>query len=99
MTSGWRKASYSNPSGNCVEVQVVSAAPGDGLDGLRAAHPGWTFWRGEHTRSYWAMPPAGGNLLSATTTAELGVIVRAAATGKAGVMTQDQRIAEKEARQ
>jgi hypothetical protein len=80
MTGDWRKSSYSNPSGNCVEVQVMSAAPGDGLDGLRAAHPGWTFWRGQHTLSYWAMPPAGGNLLSAESVADLARQVEDAET-------------------
>jgi hypothetical protein len=54
-----------------VEVAVLTAALGDGLDGLRAAHPGWTFWKGHHTRSCWAMPPRGGELLSAATAAEL----------------------------
>jgi uncharacterized protein DUF397 len=71
MTGGWRKSSYSNPSGNCVEVMVATAAPGDGLDGLRAAYPGFTFWRGEHTRAYWAMPPRDGELIGADSTAAL----------------------------
>ncbi len=65
MTGEWRKSSHSNPSGNCVEVQVVTAAPGDGLDGLRAAYPGVTFWRGQHTGAYWAMPRHAGELVSA----------------------------------
>ena len=47
MTDGWRKSSYSNPSGNCVEIQTVTASPGDGLDPLRVAFPGWSFWRGD----------------------------------------------------
>jgi hypothetical protein len=68
--TGWHKSSYSNPSGNCVEMTTVTASPGDGLDHLRAAYPGFTFWRGEHTGSYWAMPPRGG-LISADSPAGL----------------------------
>jgi Domain of unknown function (DUF397) len=68
---GWRKSSRSNPSGNCVEVQVITSRFGDGLGPLRVACPGWTFWRGEHTRSLWAMPPAGGPLIDAETVVEL----------------------------
>jgi hypothetical protein len=71
MTGDWRKSSYRNQSGNCVEITVVTAGPGDGLDHLRAAFRGWTFWRGEHTRSYWAMPPRGGDLISADSPAGL----------------------------
>jgi hypothetical protein len=71
MTGDWRKSSYSNPSGNCVEIAVVTAAPGDGLDHLRAAFPGWTFWHGKQTRSYWAMPPRSGDLISADSAAGL----------------------------
>jgi hypothetical protein len=56
---GWHKSSRSNPSGNYVEIQVITSRRGDGLDHLRAAVPGWTFWRGEHTQSLWAMPPDG----------------------------------------
>ena len=40
MTGEWRKASYSNPSGNCVEIAAPTASAGDGLDDLRAAWPG-----------------------------------------------------------
>jgi hypothetical protein len=81
MTGDWRKASYSNPSGNCVEVAVLTAEPGDGLDDLRAAHPGWTFWRGEHTGSYWAMPPRGDHLLTADSAADLAAQVAKEDTG------------------
>jgi hypothetical protein len=77
---GWRKSAYSNPSGNCVEVQIVTAARGDGLDHLRAACPGWSFWRGEHTRSYWAMPPGGDELIDAETAEELTRTVTEART-------------------
>jgi hypothetical protein len=41
------------------------SAPGDGLDELRAAWPGFTFWRGTHTGSCWAMPRTGGDLVEA----------------------------------
>ena len=68
---GWRKATYSNPSGNCVEVQIITGRAGDGLDTLRTACPGWTFWRGEHTRSLWAMNPSGDFLLNAENVAAL----------------------------
>jgi Domain of unknown function (DUF397) len=78
MTGDWRKSSYSNPSGNCVEIAVVTARPGDGLDDLRAAFPGWTFWRGEHTRSYWAMPPRG-QLISADSPEHLAAKIGEAA--------------------
>jgi hypothetical protein len=67
-----------------VEVQVVAAAPGDGLDGLRAAFPGFTFWRGEHTRSYWALPPRGGELISADSPAGLAELLEADAAGRDG---------------
>ncbi len=50
---------------------VVTASPDDGLDGLRAAFPGYTFWRGRHTGEYWAMPPRGGELISADSPAGL----------------------------
>ena len=71
MSGGWIKSSYSNPSGNCVEIQVVTAAPDDGLGHLRESCPGWTFWRGTHTGSFWAMPPGGGSLISAETIEDL----------------------------
>jgi hypothetical protein len=75
MTGDWRKSSYSNPSGNCVEIAVLTAEPGDGLDGLRAQFPGWTFWRGTHTGECWAMPPRGGNLISAASPAALEALI------------------------
>jgi predicted NUDIX family NTP pyrophosphohydrolase len=54
---------------------VVTARRGDGLDEMRAAHPGWTFWRGDHTGSLWAMPPRGGQLISAGTAEDLAAKV------------------------
>ena len=56
----------------------MSGVPPEDITGLRAEFPAWTFWRGEHTRSYWAMPPWGGELLSADSPEALGVIVSAA---------------------
>jgi hypothetical protein len=72
MTGEWRKSSHSNPSGNCVEIAVVTAGPGDGLGGLRARYLRWSFWKGRHTGQVWAMPAAGGCLLSADSAGDLG---------------------------
>lgn len=30
------------------------------LAGLRERFPRWKFWRGQHTRAWWACPPPGG---------------------------------------
>lgn len=77
MTGEWRKSRHSNPSGNCVEVAVVTTDLGDGLGALRDRYPGWLLWRGKHTRSFWAMDRVGGGyLLSADTGADLEAKLR-----------------------
>jgi hypothetical protein len=69
--SEWRKSAHSNPSGNCVEVAALVSMPGDGLDELRITYPDHTFWRGQHTGSFWAMPRSGGSLIERGNVAEL----------------------------
>lgn len=60
---------------------MVTAARGDGLDGLRGAYPGFTFWYGEHTRAYWAMLPRGGEPISADSMAVLAERLEAQGSG------------------
>lgn len=62
VLSHWCR-SQTRSSGASMKAATVTApiSEDDGikLAGLRTLWPRWTFWKGEHTGSWWAMPPPG----------------------------------------
>jgi hypothetical protein len=75
MTGGWRKSSYSNPSGNCVEVQVFTRPEATASIPCGRCTLAGPSGGGKHTHTYWAMPPDG-DLIDAETPEELTQLVQ-----------------------
>jgi Domain of unknown function (DUF397) len=67
----WQKSSYSNPSGNCVEIVVVYP-----FSKLKLDYPAWTIGRGSQEAASgpggaWVWARRGDAYLTGLTTAEL----------------------------